>query len=172
PDLQLRGMIGQVALSRYAVLRPADVPGDLLDGLADALLSPTALPELAELHYDRTGLGGLLREAPNQAVLPLRQGLAHAAAAEKLTEHAEARLVLVIDQLEELFTRDGLTLVERTAFVAALEGLARSGLVWVVATMRSDFFDRLEELLTLAQLSAGEARYLLTPPDAAELGQI
>jgi len=172
PDLQLRGMIGRVALSRYAVLRPADGPGDMLDGLAGALLSPTALPELAALQYDRTGLGGLLREAPHQAALPIRQGLARAAAAAQLTEHAEARLVLVIDQMEELFTRDGLTLADRAAFVTALEGLARSGLVWVVATMRSDFFDRLEGLPTLAQLSAGEARYLLTPPDTAELGQI
>jgi uncharacterized delta-60 repeat protein len=172
PDLQLRGMIGRVALSRHAVLRPADGPGDMLDGLAGALLSPTALPELAELQYDRLGLSGLLREAPSQVALPLRQGLARAAAAEKLTEHAEARLVLVIDQLEELFTHEGLTLADRAAFVTALQGLARSGLVWVVATMRSDFFDRLEGLPTLAQLSAGEARYLLTPPDAAELGQI
>jgi len=31
----------------------------------------------------------------------------------------------------------------RSAFVAALDTLAKSGLVWVVATMRSDFFDRL-----------------------------
>ena len=56
--------------------------------------------------------------------------------------------------------------------MAALEALAKSGLVWVVATMRSDFFDRLERLPALAALSAGEGRYLLLPPDEAEIGQI
>jgi formylglycine-generating enzyme required for sulfatase activity len=56
--------------------------------------------------------------------------------------------------------------------VAALEALAKSGLVWVVATMRSDFFDRLERLPVLAALSDGEGRYLLLPPDEAEIGQI
>jgi hypothetical protein len=56
--------------------------------------------------------------------------------------------------------------------VTALEALAKSGFVWVVATMRSDFFDRLERLPALAALSAGEGRYLLLPPDEAEIGQI
>ena len=37
--------------------------------------------------------------------------------------------------------------------------------------MRSDFFDRLETLPTLAALSE-EGRYLLLPPDEAEIGQI
>jgi formylglycine-generating enzyme required for sulfatase activity len=56
--------------------------------------------------------------------------------------------------------------------VTALEVSAKSGLVWVVATMRSDFFNRLEKLPALAALSAGEGRYLLLPPDEAEIGQI
>jgi formylglycine-generating enzyme required for sulfatase activity len=56
--------------------------------------------------------------------------------------------------------------------VAALAALAKSGLVWVVATMRSDFFDRLERLPALAALSAGEGRYLLLPPGEAEIAQI
>jgi hypothetical protein len=38
--------------------------------------------------------------------------------------------------------------------------------------MRSDFFDRLETLPALAALSAGEGRYVLLPPDEAEIGQI
>jgi formylglycine-generating enzyme required for sulfatase activity len=38
--------------------------------------------------------------------------------------------------------------------------------------MRSDFFDRLETMPALASLSEGEGRFLLLPPDAAEVGQI
>jgi WD40 repeat protein len=173
PDLKLPGIIGRVALCRHAVFRPADAPGDPVDGLAAAILSPAALPELAAppLSCPRERLATLLRAAPEQVALPIEQGLAVAGAAAQLTEHAEARLLLVVDQLEELFTLDGLQPTDRSAFVAALVGLARSGFVWIVGTMRSDFFDRLETLPALARLSA-EGRYLLTPPDAAELGQI
>jgi formylglycine-generating enzyme required for sulfatase activity len=71
-----------------------------------------------------------------------------------------------------LFTQEQLPQSEREAFVVALQALANSGLVWVVATMRSDFFGRLEALPALAALSAGEGRYLLLPPDEAEIGQI
>jgi WD40 repeat protein len=173
PDLKLPGIIGRVALCRHAVLRPADSAGDLIGSLAAAITSATALPELASpaLSCPPARLAALLREAPEQVALPIEQGLAVAGSAAQLAEQAEARLVLVVDQLEELFTLDGLAPAHRLTFVAALEGLARSGLVWIVATMRSDFFDRLETLPALARLSTN-GRYLLTPPDAAELGQI
>jgi formylglycine-generating enzyme required for sulfatase activity len=172
PDLMLPGMIGRVGLLRWGVLRPSDASGDPLDGLAAAILSATALPELAGLHYTAEQLAGLLRAAPGQAALPIRQGLAAAGAAAGLTEFAEARLALAVDQLEELFTVESIDQAACEAFVAALEALARSGLVWVIATMRSDFFDRLETRPALASLSTGEARYLLLPPDDAEIGQI
>jgi formylglycine-generating enzyme required for sulfatase activity len=146
---------------------------DPVAALAAAILSPTALPELAGLSYSAEQLAALLREAPGQAALPIRQGLAEAgkAAEPPLTETAEARLAIVVDQLEEIFTIDRLAQSDREAFVAALDTLAKSGLVWVVATMRSDFFDRLETLPALAALSA-EGRFLLLPPDDAEIGQI
>lgn len=50
--------------------------------------------------------------------------------------------MLVVDQLEELFTA-GIVREMRERYVAALEALARSGLVWIIATLRSDFFDRI-----------------------------
>ncbi len=87
------------------------------------------------------------------------------------TQEPSAQLVLVVDQLEELFTVDRITPAEREMFVSALDALARCGLVWVIATMRSDFFDRLESLPALAGLSEG-GQYLLVPPTIAELGQM
>jgi len=171
PDLALPGMIGHVGLVRRAVLRPSDAGGDPLAALAAAILSPTALPELLGLQYAPAQLGALLRDAPAQAALPLRQGLAEAGKTAGLTDIAEARLAVVVDQFEELFTIERLGEAEREAFVAALATLAKSGLAWVVATMRSDFFDRLETMPALAALSA-EGRFLLLPPDASEIGQI
>ncbi|HEX3860510.1 MAG TPA: SUMF1/EgtB/PvdO family nonheme iron enzyme [Stellaceae bacterium] len=172
PDLMLPGMISQVALVRCALLRPSDEGNEPIAALAAAILAPAALPELAGLQYNIETLTALLREAPGQASLPIRQGLAAASVAAGLTEIAEARLIIIVDQLEELFTVEGFGQSLREAFVAALDALARSGLVWVVTTMRSDFFDRMETLPSLITLSAGEARYLLKPPDEAEIGQI
>ncbi|MFL6199352.1 MAG: AAA family ATPase [Thermoanaerobaculia bacterium] len=171
PDLLLPGMIGKVALCRYAIFRPGDRPLDLVGGLAAAILASTALPELAELQYDAVSLTTTLQAASTQSALPIRQGLAKAAATGQLTQAAEARLLLIIDQLEEMFTHESVTASDREAFVGILAALARSGVVWVVATMRSDFFDRLDQSPALAQLSSG-ARYLLAPPDDTEIGQI
>jgi len=56
--------------------------------------------------------------------LPIRQALDAATKDSVLTDRAEARLVLIVDQLEELFTIDGLTLDQRRIFVATLDALA------------------------------------------------
>jgi streptogramin lyase len=172
PDLSLPGMIGRVALCRYAVMRPSDAPSDLIDGLAVALLASTALPELAGLGYTADRLAALLREAPAQVAVPIEQALIQAGKAAGLAEIAQARLVLVCDQLEELFTIESLNNAQGRQFVTALDALAASGLVWIVATMRSDFFDRIEDFPELAHLAVPDARYLLLPPTANELGQI
>jgi hypothetical protein len=174
-DLRRPGMVGRVALVRHAVLRPSDRGGRPIEALAAAIIQHVdALPELAHssLDYSVESLASLLRDAPLHAVPPIRQALREAGRAAGLSEAGEARLVIIVDQLEELFTQDELAQSEREALVTALEALAKSGLVWVVATMRSDFFDRLETLPKLAALSAGEGRYLLLPPDEAEIGQI
>lgn len=174
-DLILPGMVGQVALVRYAILRPSDRGGELLEALAAAMIeAKEALPELGARPLGDTveTLTALLREAPGQAARPIRQGLAAAGRAAGLGDAGEARLLVVVDQLEELFTQDNVPAAERDDFVAALEALAKSGHVWVIATMRSDFFDRLETIPALASLSEGEARFLLVPPGGDEIGQI
>ncbi len=172
PDLALPGMVGRVALCRHAIVRPSDAGGDPIGALADSLLRPTALPELASLSWTAAALKDLLTASPGQIATALRQGLGAAARGAGLTEHAEARLALIVDQLEELFTQEHLGDADRRACVLALAALARSGLAWVIATMRGDFFDRLGSIAELAELSQGEARYLLAPPTAAEIAQV
>jgi hypothetical protein len=177
PDLLLPGMVGRVALCRYVVTRPGATTSEAsrgaLGALAQAVFAETALPELGQtpLEYTADRLRELFDKAPTQAAQPIRQGLSAAGQKAGLTERGEARLVLVVDQLEELFTA-GITQEMRERYVAALDGLARSGLVWIIATMRSDFFDRIPTLPSLVALSAGEGTYLLAPPDAADIGQI
>lgn len=77
-----------------------------------------------------------------------------------------------VDQLEELFTDPAITPAERERFVLLLAGLAHSGVVWVVATMRSDFWHRVAEMPLLAELANARGRLDLWPPSAAELTEI
>jgi formylglycine-generating enzyme required for sulfatase activity len=171
-DLKLRGMLGRVALVRHAIFRPSQGGDRLTKELAAAILSPSALPELTSQHYDQDSLEELLRRAPAQAKIAIQHGLAAASQAAALTEIAEARLLIVVDQLEEIFSLKDASRTERDSFVAALEALATSGLVWVIATLRSDFFDQLEQAPNLLALSSGEARYVLAAPDQSEVAQI
>jgi tetratricopeptide (TPR) repeat protein len=171
PDLMLPGMIGRVALVRYLQVRPSDASTRPLDGLAAALMSSTALPELAGLRYTAEHLAALLNEVPRQVALPIEQGLAEAGKQAGLTNLGESRLAVLVDQLEEIFTFE-VTDEARSRFISALDALARCGLVWVLATMRSDFYDRIETLPALAALATEGATYRLSSPDDAELGQI
>jgi hypothetical protein len=79
--------------------------------------------------------------------------------------------VLVIDQLEEIFSDASVTPGQRQAYVRLLLTLARSGLVWIIATLRSDYYQRCAELPDLMALKK-DGTYDLAPPSPAELQQI
>ena len=81
-------------------------------------------------------------------------------------------LALVIDQLEEAFSDERVSITERDAFFALLDGLARSGSVWIIATMRSDAYPRIADAPTLVALKEGEGQYDLLPPSVREIAQI
>lgn len=101
--------------------------------------------------------------------------LAQAAELQDMAAHIlqpRARLVLIVDQLEEIFTTAGTTAEEREKFIAAIDAMARSGLVWVIATLRSDFHGRLSELPQLVVLMEGAGEYIVRPPTREELGQM
>ncbi len=101
--------------------------GDLIDGLPQALMGETALPELSALKWDRARLAEQFRSAPNLTAQPIGQALATASGDEALTAGAKARLALVVDQMEELFTLERVDDEERAAFIGVLASLARSG---------------------------------------------
>ena len=165
PNLMAPGVVTGVEAWRYCMFRPGQAMGDLAEGLARALVEqPRALPELEGAGVAVATLAEQFRSAPNQAALPVGVGLARVAA-----RPGAARLVLVADQMEELFTLPQGSAGQRRGLVLALEALARSGLVWVVATLRSDFYHRCAELPELRDLAAGERQYHLLAPRPAEL---
>src|SRR4029077_18458827 len=89
----------------------------------------------------------------------------------KRLELPKARLALVVDQLEELFTTGFAPEVQRK-YVAALAGLVRSGRVFVLVTLRSDFYPRYQEFPDLIELAKTSGKIDLRPPTAYEIGNM
>ncbi len=176
-DLQVPGIVGDVAVVRHAIYQPAMARHGLIEGLAEALLAESALPELAELNYSAASVAGLLRQGADTRALilpPLTTVLAtiHQHHSTPLTDRAEVRCLIILDQLEEVFTLGHIAQEEREAFFAAIDALVRSEFVWVVATMRSDFIDAIDRDARLSVLASGAGLFMLKPADEAELGQI
>ncbi len=189
PTITQPGVIEHIGLWRWSILRAADAissdanrvlesgeTNDLIAGLAASLLDKSALPELRKDGLDERELAALLRQAPERAVAPIRAALKRAAEdtgkREGLDSPPEARFFLVLDQLEELWTLEKIGDNARRSFIEAIAALARSGAVWVVATMRSDFYARCAEVPTLVALKEGSGSYDLLPPTFAEVGQM
>ncbi|MGA7919560.1 MAG: hypothetical protein WCA38_07790, partial [Candidatus Acidiferrales bacterium] len=176
PTLVQPGVIEGIGLWRWSIFRPSDTAGDLCEALATGILNQGALPELEQSGFDAVELTKLFREAPQRSVAPVRAALQRAAestqAQEQLIGAPKTRLVLAIDQLEEIFTLERATAEERHLFMSAIDALTRSGLVWVIATMRSDFYPRCAELPQLVSLKEGSGQYDLIAPTLAEIGQM
>lgn len=175
PTILEPGVIEGVGLWRHVVMRPSD-GRDPLHALVQGLLTETALPELVDGDFVTSELPALFRDDPTRAIAPVRGALERASAAiqqeERLAGAPRAMLALVVDQLDELFTLEGLETEQRRQFVDALAALARSGLVWVVCTIRSDLYHRCAEVPTLTELKDGLGSYELLPPRGSEIAQM
>jgi YD repeat-containing protein len=175
PLLITPGVIEGVRHWRHAILRPADITGDLAQGLALALTGPLALPGLAADRTTIDELAASIRESPQAAVLLVRHELARLARSiadeQRLADVPLIRFALVLDQFEEIFA-DNRTAAERAAFMRAVSALARDGAVWVLAALRSDFYARCVDLPELMALKDGAGQFDLQPPTLSELGQM
>jgi tetratricopeptide (TPR) repeat protein len=83
-----------------------------------------------------------------------------------------AKAILIIDQVEELFTIAGINPDDRRLFIQLLAGLARSGAVWVIVTLRADFWHRAAEIPELVALAEGPGRIDLAAASPAEIAEM
>lgn len=169
-DLKNPYRVGRVALCRHGIMRPSDQSGRLMHAVAHALMSPTGFPELEKVGWTRDEMARVAAAEPQRLVEALRHSAGVAARAERLTDASEVRLCLVIDQLEELFVA-GIPRSAINEFTRLITLFARSEVVWVVATLRSDFYHRLDETPDLLLLTE-RGMNRLKPPLPAELGQM
>ena len=186
---------------RHALTRPAMGGKDPFDALAAALLSKSALPELpgAATGDALENLASDLRERPERAVSLLRETLDRLSAQPSNSPVQEQRakstlanqedgivsggqdkmggikprlrLALVVDQLEELFT-GGIPPEQQQRYLAAVAALVRSECFFVIAILRSDFYDSFLRSCGPDNLAVLIGRFELSPPTAHEIGEM
>jgi hypothetical protein len=181
PRLMKPQRISGIAFLRRAMFRPGSEGDDVILGLARALTRArdeegVGLPELIAKGQDAQQLAAHLRGAAGEPGYLFANALGRLTEAEResgcLLAFEDAKLILVVDQLEELFTVAGTPAEERRLFIQLLAGLARSGAVWVIATLRADFWHRAAEIPEPVVLTQGLGRIDLAAPTAAELAEM
>jgi WD40 repeat protein len=191
-DARLLMVTGPSGSGKSSLLRAGLVPALAEDVVAPGsgnwpcrVLTPTSTP-LRELAAQLASLAG---QDPGMvfAALSLRPERAGDFAAEslrsvKLTDSiATSRLVLIVDQFEELFTLtapDEAGRAERAAFVKALHAAATAPLgahgqpaAVVIAAIRGDFLDQSFEYPALAEAQKA-GPFLVGPMTEAELREV
>jgi WD40 repeat protein len=176
PLLAAHPVIPGVGFAREAVATLGHSSTDPFDVLASALASARGLFELVSEGRTVNELAALLREGPEATKGAVHGALLQAAASlqreRQLLALPKGRLVLIVDQMEQLFSAEQTTLTVQRAFVEILAALARGGHALVLATLRSDFAGRCADLPTLATLMQSSGRYDLHPPRAVDIERI
>ena len=172
-SLARAGLLGDIAYMSTRTepwLTAVLVPGrdERLPTLA---LAETLIRLLPGIGMDAKDVASIIVTAPQDACALIAKALDGA------TPGAQTRLALLIDQLEELllWARDMRVPdadAQREAFAEMLGHLARSGSVWVIATLRSDLLTMLDDSPALSQLSVSNRLYRLERPGRAALHEI
>jgi hypothetical protein len=152
---------------RRAVLTPGECAAGLLPGLARALLAKDALPELREDDGILQELAADFASAPKQAAQQVRRALQRVSSGPTATH-----LVLLVDQFEEVFTHAGFSEADIRAFAEALKALAECTRVSILATVRSDFYGRCQQVPALMAMKSSAGQIDLVAPAPAALARI
>jgi hypothetical protein len=167
PAIITRSVIPGVGEWRRALLRPGGHPGGPFAALAAALTSDECLPELAA-GQDVASLARHLSAAAADPMYPITSALGARVKSGRedgrLASYETVKLVLVLDQFEELLTIGEFTAEQRNNFLRCVQAMLRSGDVFVIATMRSDYWHRAAEVPLLVELASGRGRLDLLRP--------
>jgi len=134
----------------------------VLGCLATRILA--ALPAAARFGLAAPHLAEQLRAEPAAAAARIETYLAADATGRDIPAE-QVRLLIYLDQLEEIFTLTSLA-GQSAALLDAVAALSVLPTVWVVATLRSDFMHRLESYPAIMELLRRRPPYTLLSPAA------
>lgn len=169
PRLTAPGCVRTVDAWRVVAVAPQ---AGTIGALADSLYQSDVLSELAE-SPQRTPAQwlALAIESPDAVASSIVWALDRAGAKEsRLTgagRELRVDLLLVIDQLEELFGT-----AEQDSFVRLLRALSETRRVWLLCTLRSSHYAQLQRDPVLLELKRKAAVYDLPQPGRAEIADI
>jgi len=174
PALKESNPLEGVAGWRTLVLRPTELGADPVHGLVSQLYETSVLPELLEGDYQQPKeLSELWTSSPALAARPIESALQRwgktLTVQEQFSTDADTRLLITIDQFEEIFLFET---EQQVAFLNVIDSLSRSGKIWIIATMRSDFYPQLFSQPELLALKDASRQYDLSIPRAHELQEI
>jgi WD40 repeat protein len=174
PVLTTPGVVSGVAEVRWCVFKPSDGHDGVMRGLTRAIVTERCLPELLESDND-AALQTLLQrvsDSPHALETLVFAALGNIKRTAGYRDELSVKLLIVIDQFEEIFSAHGFTDDERAAFVSLLASLTHSGHSWVIATMRSDFYAHCEAVPELVELMRADGQFHLTPASGEEITQM
>lgn len=143
---------------KTAIFLPRESGGDLIAGLAESLGDALGFDAA---HRQRLARVLQNREDPELAYEAL---IAPALAGPDSSAEQSPRLLLLVDQMEEIFADSDLR-AQVADFGRVLGVLARGGKVWILATLRSDFYAAFQEQAELMALKGEYGQVDLAPPD-------
>ena len=161
----LGGVCVNVPRVRDSAFRP--IPSGIL-----AALTRTLMAAVPELRTSPTALDDIAAGLAQDAGLTIRLSITPAFARAAESAKGEVRLLLVIDQMEELWTDRRITPEDRDQFFAVIEALSRSGHVTVLATLRSDFYAHAQQVPAFLRMKGEPGHFDLLPPSAAALQRL
>ncbi len=88
------------------------------------------------------------------------------------TAGGPVRVLLVLDQMEELWTDRRLDAATRENFLESLEALAGDGGLGVLATLRSDFYPQAQSSAAFLRMKGERGHFDLAPPGPAALQRL
>jgi formylglycine-generating enzyme required for sulfatase activity len=169
PDIVTHEVDGDISKWRWCVLKPNQLGDDLLAGLVRSLLAKDVLPELENWNDDLTLPvdSNRMQEWSTRFTLRVKDALNTCA-----NKRGATRLLVLVDQMEELFSNTSQTSESIQQFFEVLEDLARSGLVWIIATVRSDFYHECQKVPALVRMKDGAGQFDLVAPTSDSLMRV
>jgi formylglycine-generating enzyme required for sulfatase activity len=153
---------------RYLTVKPSQLGNDLVTGLIRAFSTENSWSGLKEWQAE---LEEARKDKFEEFKILFKTRVVDALKP-KVGDAPTERLILLLDQLEEIFSDESVTEKTRNEFFGLIERLARSGYVWVIATVRSDFYEHCQNVESLTAMRHGEGTFDLTLPTTDALRRV
>jgi hypothetical protein len=169
PDICSFEIDSAVRRWRRLAIKPNQLGPTPAFGLVNALMSPQAIPELETWRMDIDYSEAKDNFESWLTRFSMRVSDALKSAGEK---QGTTRLVLLLDQMEELFSDQSVTSKAINQLFETLETLARSGQIWILATVRGDFYHHCQAVPAVVRMKAGFGQFDLLSPTPDSLNRI